>query len=150
EVADPGRRQPGHGRTVGERPRALALRPLQRRGLRDQRADGPADQAHPGRAGAPRALRLASARPLLDRAYRHPALSARSSFQYRRAVARLLARATKTAEAMMDLGRLLLRGVVGPLFVGHGTQKLFGWFGGHGLDGTAGFFENLGLRPGQR
>ena len=50
----------------------------------------------------------------------------------------------------MDLGRLLLRGVVGPLFVGHGTQKLFGWFGGHGLDGTAGFFENLGLRPGKR
>ena len=34
----------------------------------------------------------------------------------------------------MDLGRLLLRGVVGPLFVGHGTQKLFGWFDGHGLD----------------
>ena len=46
----------------------------------------------------------------------------------------------------MDLGRLLLRGVVGPLFVGHGTQKLFGWFGGHGIEGTGGFFENLGLR----
>ena len=50
----------------------------------------------------------------------------------------------------MDIGRLLLRGVVGPLFVGHGTQKLFGWFGGHGVDGTGGFFENLGLRPGKR
>ncbi len=50
----------------------------------------------------------------------------------------------------MDLGRFLIRGVVGPLFVGHGTQKLFGWFGGHGLDGTAGFFESLGLRPGKR
>ncbi len=50
----------------------------------------------------------------------------------------------------MDIGRLFLRGVVGPLFVGHGTQKLFGWFGGHGLDGTGGFFENLGLRPGKR
>jgi len=50
----------------------------------------------------------------------------------------------------MDLGRLFLRGVVGPLFVGHGTQKLFGWFGGHGLDGTGGFFEGLGLRPGKR
>jgi putative oxidoreductase len=50
----------------------------------------------------------------------------------------------------MDLGRFLIRGVVGPLFVGHGTQKLFGWFEGHGLDGTAGFFESLGLRPGKR
>ena len=50
----------------------------------------------------------------------------------------------------MDLGRFLLRGVVGPLFVGHGTQKLFGWFGGHGVEGTGGFFESLGLRPGKR
>jgi len=50
----------------------------------------------------------------------------------------------------MKLGALLIRGVVGPLFVGHGTQKLFGWFGGHGLEGTAGFFEKLGLRPGER
>jgi putative oxidoreductase len=50
----------------------------------------------------------------------------------------------------MNLGRLFLRGVVGPLFVGHGTQKLFGWFDGHGLDGTGGFFESLGLRPGKR
>ena len=51
----------------------------------------------------------------------------------------------------MDLGRTALRWVIGPLFVGHGTQKLFGWFGGNGLDKTAGFFENqLGLKPGKR
>jgi putative oxidoreductase len=50
----------------------------------------------------------------------------------------------------MDLGRLALRGIVGPLFVGHGTQKLFGWFGGHGPDGTGGAFESMGLRPGRR
>lgn len=50
----------------------------------------------------------------------------------------------------MDLVRLFLRGVIGPLFVGHGTQKLFGWFGGHGPDATGGFFEKLGLRPGKR
>ena len=43
----------------------------------------------------------------------------------------------------------LLRIILGALFVGHGTQKLFGWFGGHGPDGTGQFFENLGLRPGQ-
>jgi putative oxidoreductase len=50
----------------------------------------------------------------------------------------------------VDLGRLAVRGTVGPLFVGHGTQKLFGWFGGHGPDATGGAFESLGLRPGRR
>ena len=50
----------------------------------------------------------------------------------------------------MDPGRTILRGVVGPLMIGHGTQKLFGWFGGHGLRGTGGSFENLGMRPGRR
>ena len=50
----------------------------------------------------------------------------------------------------MTLGTTLVRGVVGPLFVGHGTQKLFGWFGGHGLEGTGGYFESLGLRPGRK
>ena len=50
----------------------------------------------------------------------------------------------------MDLGRTALRFVIGPLFVGHGTQKLFGWFGGHGPDGTGAFFEKLGLKPGKR
>jgi putative oxidoreductase len=50
----------------------------------------------------------------------------------------------------MDFGRTALRFVIGPLFVGHGTQKLFGWFGGHGREGTGAFFEQLGLRPGKR
>jgi len=50
----------------------------------------------------------------------------------------------------MKLGLTWLRIVVGALFFGHGTQKLFGWFGGHGIEGTAGFFESLGLRPGRK
>jgi putative oxidoreductase len=49
----------------------------------------------------------------------------------------------------MDTGLAVLHIVVGLLFVGHGAQKLFGVFGGHGLEGTAGFFESLGLRPGR-
>ncbi len=51
----------------------------------------------------------------------------------------------------MKLGLTILRVLVGGLFVGHGTQKLFGWFGGHGLEGTSGFLEGqLGLKPGKR
>ncbi|HWT24191.1 MAG TPA: DoxX family protein [Solirubrobacteraceae bacterium] len=50
----------------------------------------------------------------------------------------------------MGLGRLLLRLTIGATFFVHGTQKLFGWFGGYGPDGTGGFFESLGLRPGRR
>jgi len=50
----------------------------------------------------------------------------------------------------MSISRVALRALIGPLFVGHGTQKLLGWFGGPGLDGTGGFFESLGLRPGRR
>ncbi|WP_445150211.1 DoxX family protein [Baekduia sp. Peel2402] len=50
----------------------------------------------------------------------------------------------------MDIAKLALRGVVGGLFVGHGTQKLFGWFGGHGPEATGAAFESMGLRPGRR
>jgi putative oxidoreductase len=38
---------------------------------------------------------------------------------------------------------------VGLLFAGHGAQKLFGAFGGHGLEGTAGFFDSIGMKPGR-
>src|ERR687883_945305 len=50
----------------------------------------------------------------------------------------------------MHIGRLLLRVSIGGTFFVHGTQKLFGWFGGYGPDGTGQFFESLGLRPGRR
>jgi putative oxidoreductase len=47
----------------------------------------------------------------------------------------------------MKFGRLLARLFIGGLFIGHGTQKWFGWFGGPGLDGTAGMMSKLGLAP---
>lgn len=50
---------------------------------------------------------------------------------------------------MAGVGRLVLRVTVGGYFFGHGMQKLAGWFGGGGLDGTAQFFEQVGLRPGR-
>jgi putative oxidoreductase len=46
----------------------------------------------------------------------------------------------------MSYGILLVRVVVGLAFVGHGTQKLFGWFGGYGPQGTGGFFGSQGYR----
>jgi putative oxidoreductase len=50
----------------------------------------------------------------------------------------------------VHLMRTVLRVLIGGLFVGHGTQKLFGWFGGYGPDGTGQFFESVGIRPGRR
>ena len=49
----------------------------------------------------------------------------------------------------MDTGLLILRLVLGLLMAAHGAQKLFGWFGGHGLAGVSGMFESLGFRPGR-
>lgn len=45
-------------------------------------------------------------------------------------------------------GALALRIPVGIIFAAHGAQKLFGWFGGYGLDGTGQFFGPVGLNPG--
>lgn len=43
---------------------------------------------------------------------------------------------------------LALRLPVGIIFAAHGAQKLFGWFGGYGLTGTAQWMESIGLAPG--
>ena len=46
------------------------------------------------------------------------------------------------------LGITILRIVAGITFAAHGSQKLFGWFGGYGLAGVAQWMESIGLAPG--
>jgi putative oxidoreductase len=50
----------------------------------------------------------------------------------------------------MKAGRFIARVVIGGLFVGHGTQKLFGWFGGPGIEAASKMMHSIGLRPGRR
>jgi len=47
-----------------------------------------------------------------------------------------------------SLGQLALRIPIGIIFVAHGAQKLFGWFGGYGLEGTGQWMASIGLNPG--
>jgi putative oxidoreductase len=49
-----------------------------------------------------------------------------------------------------DVGLLMVRLAVGGTLMAHGSQKLFGWFGGGGLDGTARVMEQMGFTPGRR
>jgi putative oxidoreductase len=52
--------------------------------------------------------------------------------------------------SLMQLGRALARAAIGGIFVGHGTQKLFGWFGGPGLEGWTDVTRKLELAPPRR
>ncbi|MEJ8658609.1 DoxX family protein [Streptomyces sp. MS1.AVA.4] len=56
--------------------------------------------------------------------------------------------AAPAAPSATDAGILLLRLTVGVILAGHGAQKLFGWFGGPGLDATAKGFDQIGYDPG--
>lgn len=49
---------------------------------------------------------------------------------------------------MVNVGLLIIRLIFGLSFARHGTEKLFGWFGGHGVKGNAAFFESIGIKPG--
>jgi putative oxidoreductase len=52
-------------------------------------------------------------------------------------------------EGYVNLALLALRLVTGGLLAGHGSQKLFGWFGGPGIEGTTGMMHSVGLKPGR-
>src|SRR3982750_2384699 len=51
---------------------------------------------------------------------------------------------------MMAIGILLLRLTIGLTLAAHGAQKLFGWFGGLGLERTGQAFDAIGFQPGRR
>ena len=53
-----------------------------------------------------------------------------------------------TQDSNNSIASLALRVPAGIIFAAHGAQKLFGWFGGYGLQGTAGWMESIGLTPG--
>lgn len=50
-----------------------------------------------------------------------------------------------TQNRLNDSALLLLRLVLAAVFIFHGSQKLFGWFGGHGIEGTAGWMASIGI-----
>jgi putative oxidoreductase len=58
-------------------------------------------------------------------------------------------RGRPSPSAARDLGLLAVRVGVGGALVAHGAQKLFGWFGGSGLEQTGAMFQKLGFRPGK-
>ena len=55
---------------------------------------------------------------------------------------------TKLTATQAGWSALALRLPIGIIFAAHGAQKLFGWFGGYGLEGTAGWMDSIGLSPG--
>ena len=59
----------------------------------------------------------------------------------------ILLAASKT-ESDSGLSLLILRITIATIFMAHGSQKLFSWFGGYGLEGTGQWMESIGLAPG--
>ena len=64
--------------------------------------------------------------------------------------AKLESKPNRQTRRASGVGRLVARGVIGGLFIGHGTQKLFGWFSGPGPQGTGQMMQSLQMLPPQR
>jgi putative oxidoreductase len=71
-----------------------------------------------------------------------------SQYRFKPAAGRCQTGNGDNQDMSVDLGLLILRAVVGLSMAGHGAQKLFGWFGGMGLQETGTHFEGFGFRPG--
>lgn len=55
---------------------------------------------------------------------------------------------TKTVASKAGLEALIIRVPLGAILIAHGAQKLFGWFGGYGLEGTGQWMASIGFEPG--
>lgn len=55
---------------------------------------------------------------------------------------------SKTLQSAPSFAPLALRLPIGVILIAHGAQKLFGWFGGYGLEGTGQWMASIGLTPG--
>ncbi|GIU07809.1 DoxX family protein [Shewanella glacialipiscicola] len=55
---------------------------------------------------------------------------------------------TKILKSAPSFAPLALRIPIGIILIAHGSQKLFGWFGGYGLEGTGQWMTSIGLTPG--
>ena len=58
------------------------------------------------------------------------------------------ATASRLLSTQAGYGLTVLRVIAGLTFAAHGSQKLFGWFGGYGLAGVGQWMESIGLAPG--
>ncbi|MGZ4991220.1 MAG: DoxX family protein [Methylobacter sp.] len=54
----------------------------------------------------------------------------------------------KTLVSNAGLEAVILRAPIGLILAAHGSQKLFAWFGGYGLEGTGQWMASVGLTPG--
>lgn len=59
-----------------------------------------------------------------------------------------MSKLTQIIATQNSLSPLALRIPLGIIFAAHGAQKLFGWFGGYGLEGTGQWMASIGLEPG--
>jgi putative oxidoreductase len=55
-----------------------------------------------------------------------------------------------TSRVAQNAGLFIVRTGIGGVLIAHGVQKLFGWLGGHGLEGTGAAFEKMGFQPGKQ
>jgi putative oxidoreductase len=75
----------------------------------------------------------------------HHALASRQPSYWACKGERMMIISHHSQKRFVDVGLLLIRTVLAAVFVFHGSQKLFGWFGGYGIEGTAEWMAKIGI-----